>query len=101
MELDRTFAGPSPGLCERVFGILQQLVDEMGAVVIAVGEQHWADAADVRAVAMLVFATNRLVVARHQARASRVITPSSWQSIRRSHSLQIAGSGGVFTANSR
>ena len=48
-----------------LFGVLEQLEDEVRPVVVAVGEQHRADAPDVGAVAPPVLLANRLVVRSH------------------------------------
>jgi hypothetical protein len=63
---------------ERVLGVLEQLEDEVRAVVVAVGEQHRPDAADVGAVARSVLVADGSVVrGRHHRPSARSPSISS------------------------
>ena len=55
---------------KRVLRVLQELENEVRSVVVAVGQQHRPDAADVGPVPSLIVAANGLVVVGHQPRAS-------------------------------
>ena len=67
-EVEAHVALPAPSgrvEAEGVLRILQQLEDEVRAVVVAVGEEHAPDAPDVRTVAALVVGANVGVVRSH------------------------------------
>ena len=67
---DRARSGPALAPRQRVLGVLQQFVDEMGAVTVAVREQLAAVLANLGAVTAGVLAADRLIVAGHQQSAS-------------------------------
>lgn len=66
VEANGPLTAPVQPTGESVLGVLKQLEDEVGAVVVAIGQQHRADASDVGAVAALVVGTDRVVVGGHQ-----------------------------------
>jgi len=57
---------PCAPLAECVFGVLQQLEDEVHPVVVPVSEQHRSDPSDVGSVPLPVLLANRRVVGRHR-----------------------------------
>ena len=72
LEMHRTRTGPGRAPREGVLGVLQQFVDEVGAIAVAVGEELAAVVTDPRAVLAFVLPADRAIVGGHHGFASVV-----------------------------
>ena len=84
--------GPVPASPQRIFGVLQQLVDEVGAVAVAVREEFSAVLADGAPVTAGVLPADRRVVGRHRPdpdAITRAVSSASPASPERAASSQI------------
>ncbi len=76
IEGNRPLRVRSGASCERIFGVLQKLVDEVRTVVVTIRQQHRPNAADVRPVPALVLRPNCGVVGCHD-QSMVMMTPSA------------------------